>query len=87
MEKNFKRELEIILKKDERLINDKGELNINLIHQHVNNLDEHLLNLLLSEEKTKVSLYKKGLSLTEKLVPKNPLLFLYYTVMCNYKKR
>ena len=27
--------------------------------------------------KTKVSIYKKGLSLTEKLVRENPLLFLY----------
>ena len=30
--------------------------------------------------KTKVSKYKKGLCLTEKLVIKNPLLFLYETV-------
>ena len=31
--------------------------------------------------KTKVSKYNKGLCLTEKLVPKNPLLFLYKTVV------
>jgi hypothetical protein len=30
--------------------------------------------------KTKVSKYKKGLCLTEKLVLQNPLLFLYYTL-------
>ena len=34
--------------------------------------------------KTKVSKYKKGLCLTEKLVLKNPLLFLYVTVGGNY---
>lgn len=33
--------------------------------------------------KTKVSKYKKGLCLTEKLVRENPLLFLYETVSCN----
>ena len=31
--------------------------------------------------KTKVSEFKKGQGLTEKLVRKNPLLFLYLTVM------
>ena len=31
--------------------------------------------------KTKVSKYKKGLCLTEKLVRENPLLFLYETVI------
>ena len=36
--------------------------------------------------KTKVSKYKKGLCLTEKLVPKNPLLFLYETVVLNTEK-
>ena len=36
--------------------------------------------------KTKVSKYKKGLCLTEKLVSKNPLLFLYQTVMQNGTK-
>jgi len=34
--------------------------------------------------KTKVSKYKKGLCLTEKLVSKNPLLFLYETVVGNF---
>ncbi|MFD1006539.1 hypothetical protein, partial [Winogradskyella aquimaris] len=34
---------------------------------------------------TKVSNYKKGLCLTEKLVRENPLLFLYKTVVCNLK--
>lgn len=33
--------------------------------------------------KTKVSKYKKGLCLTEKLVRENPLLFLYETVTRN----
>ena len=33
--------------------------------------------------KTKVSKYKKGLCLTEKLVRENPLLFLYLTVVLN----
>ena len=36
--------------------------------------------------KTKVSKYKKGLFLTEKLVCENPLLFLYDTVS-KHKKR
>ena len=35
--------------------------------------------------KTKVSEYKKGLCLTEKLVHKNPLLFLYVTVRLHSK--
>jgi len=35
--------------------------------------------------KTKVSKYKKGLCLTEKLVRENPLLFLYETVVHNLK--
>ena len=37
--------------------------------------------------KTKVSKYKKGLCLTEKLVRKNPLLFLYQTVMGKFMKK
>ena len=37
--------------------------------------------------KTKVSKYKKGLCLTEKLVLQNPLLFLYYTVGNNFKSQ
>ena len=36
--------------------------------------------------KMKVSKYKKGLCLTEKLVFENPLLFLYETVVPNLKK-
>jgi len=37
--------------------------------------------------KTKVSKYKKGLCLNEKLVLQNPLLFLYYTVGNNFKSQ
>lgn len=37
--------------------------------------------------KTKVSAYKKGLCLTEKLVRKNPLLFLYQTVVKHLKEK
>jgi hypothetical protein len=36
--------------------------------------------------KTKVSNYNKGLCLTEKLVCENPLLFLYWTVSCQFEK-
>lgn len=35
--------------------------------------------------KTKVRKYKKGLCLTEKILRKNPLLFLYETVLLNEK--
>ena len=34
--------------------------------------------------KTKISKYKKGLCLTEKLMRKNPLLFLYETVVKHF---
>lgn len=37
--------------------------------------------------KTKVSKYKKGLCLTEKLERKNPLLFLYETVALNSRQK
>lgn len=37
-------------------------------------------------DKTKLSRFKKGLRLTEKLVRKNPLLFLYQTVVRHKKK-
>lgn len=37
--------------------------------------------------KTKVSKYKKGLCFTEKLVSRNPLLFLYETVTCKLKNQ
>ena len=36
--------------------------------------------------KTKVSKYKKGLCLTEKLVRENPLLFLYETVVRKFAR-
>ena len=36
--------------------------------------------------KMKVSKYKKGPCLTDKLVHKNPLLFLYETVVLHYQK-
>ncbi len=59
MTENFKRELEKILKKDKRLVDESGELNENLILEFASRLDEGLIDLLLSEKTTKDKFFVK----------------------------
>jgi adenine-specific DNA-methyltransferase len=59
MTENFKSVLENILKKDERLVDDSGELNGNLIHEYANSLDEGLIDLLLNEDATREKFFLK----------------------------
>lgn len=59
MTENFKSVLENILKKDKRLVDDSGELNVNLIHEYVSSLDEGLIELLLNEEATREKFFLK----------------------------
>lgn len=52
-ENNFKTLLENILKTDERLLDEQGELKGNQVHEYANNLDEKLIELLLNNDKTR----------------------------------
>jgi len=59
MKENFKSDLEKILKKDKRLVDENGELNANLIHEYASSLNEGLIDLLLNEVATREKFFLK----------------------------
>ncbi|WP_394992521.1 DNA methyltransferase [Emticicia sp.] len=50
---NFKEILTNLLKTDARLIDEQGELLINIVHEFANNLDSQLIELLIDEAQTR----------------------------------
>jgi adenine-specific DNA-methyltransferase len=50
---NFKETLTNLLKTDARLVDELGELLINIVHEFANNLDPQLIELLLNEPQTR----------------------------------
>lgn len=59
MTENLKSDLEKILKKDKRLVDENGELNSSLIHEYASSLDEGLICLLLNEKATRDKFFVK----------------------------
>ena len=58
-ENNFKSKLIKILKQDQRLVNDKGELRQNLVKDFTNKFDEQFIQLLLDNEITRTKFFLK----------------------------
>ncbi len=58
--KNFKTNLESLLKKDNRLIDENNELNLSIIRHFTDTTDEKLVELLLSNEEVKKKFFLKA---------------------------
>lgn len=59
IENKFKLLLEILLKKDKRLIDENGELNLPIIRNFVDKLDEKLIELLMSNDEIQSKFFVK----------------------------
>lgn len=55
----LKEELEKLLRTDKRLVDDNGDLRVNLIHEYTNNYDVKLIELLLSKDSFKDKFFVK----------------------------
>jgi len=59
MEEALKQSIEKLLHTDDRLVDDEGDLRVNLIHDFITNYDEKLIGLLLKEKCTREKFFMK----------------------------